>query len=53
LLTFDGLRPCSGNITLTGTVRYGYQWTAAEAEAAALTGVRNVKDDVDKLVVTG
>ena len=35
-----------GNITLTGTVRYGYQRAAAEARAAALTGVRNVKDDI-------
>jgi len=27
-------------------VRYGYQRTAAEARVAALTGVRNVKDDL-------
>jgi osmotically-inducible protein OsmY len=37
----------NGNITLTGTVRYGYQRTAAEVRAAALTGVRNVKDDIE------
>jgi osmotically-inducible protein OsmY len=37
----------NGNIALTGTVRYGYQRTAAEATVAALTGVRNVKDDVE------
>jgi len=36
-----------GNITLGGTVRYGYQRTAAEARAAVLTGVRNVKDDIE------
>jgi osmotically-inducible protein OsmY len=37
----------TGNITLTGTVRYGYQRTAAEAAVALLTGVRNVKDDIE------
>jgi osmotically-inducible protein OsmY len=36
----------NGNITLTGTVRYGYERTAAEARVAALTGVRNIKDDI-------
>jgi osmotically-inducible protein OsmY len=36
-----------GNITLTGTVRYGYERAAAEARVAALTGVRNVKDDIE------
>jgi osmotically-inducible protein OsmY len=36
-----------GNITLTGTVNYGYQRAAAEARVAALTGVRNVKDDIE------
>lgn len=36
-----------GNVTLTGTVRYDYQRTAAEATVAALTGVRNVKDDIE------
>src|SRR5690242_12429091 len=37
----------NGNITLAGTVRYGYERTAAEATVAALTGVRNVKDDIE------
>jgi osmotically-inducible protein OsmY len=37
----------NGNITLAGTVRYGYQRTAAEATVAALTGARNVKDDIE------
>ena len=37
----------NGNITLSGTVRYGYERTAAEARVAALTGVRNVKDDIE------
>jgi osmotically-inducible protein OsmY len=36
-----------GNVTLTGTVRYGYERTSAEATVAALTGVRNVKDDIE------
>src|ERR1700722_3187307 len=30
----------NGNITLTGTVRYGYQRSAAETAVTALTGVR-------------
>jgi VCBS repeat-containing protein len=37
----------NGSITLTGTVSYGYQRIAAEATVAALTGVRNVKDDIE------
>jgi osmotically-inducible protein OsmY len=37
----------NGDITLTGTVSYGYQRTAAEATVGALTGVRNVKDDIE------
>jgi len=37
----------NGNVTLTGTVRYGYQRAAADATVANLTGVRNVKDDID------
>ena len=37
----------NGNITLTGTVRYGYQRTAAEERVAALTGVRNVRVDIE------
>jgi VCBS repeat-containing protein len=35
-----------GDITLTGTVHYGYQRTAAESRVSGLTGVRNVKDDI-------
>jgi osmotically-inducible protein OsmY len=44
----DGVEAAAhnGNITLAGTVRYGYQRTAAEARVAALTGVRNIKDDI-------
>ena len=37
----------NGNVTLTGTVRHGYQRAAADATVANLTGVRNVKDDID------
>ena len=37
----------NGVITLTGTVRYGYQRTAAQTAVATLTGVRNVRDDTD------
>jgi VCBS repeat-containing protein len=37
----------SGHITLTGTVRFDYQRTAAETAVAALTGVRNVKDRIE------
>jgi osmotically-inducible protein OsmY len=35
-----------GLITLTGTVRFGYQRTAAEMAVATLTGVRKVKDEI-------
>jgi osmotically-inducible protein OsmY len=35
-----------GNITLTGTVNYGTDRTAAELAVTYLTGVRNVKDDI-------
>ncbi|HEX3712653.1 MAG TPA: BON domain-containing protein [Trebonia sp.] len=37
----------NGNLTLTGTVSYGSQRTAAELSVAGLTGVRNVKDEID------
>ena len=37
----------NGNITLTGTVSCGYQRIAAEATVALLTGVRNVRDDIE------
>jgi osmotically-inducible protein OsmY len=36
-----------GNITLTGTVAYGTERSAAEAAVAGLTGVRNVFDEVE------
>jgi osmotically-inducible protein OsmY len=36
-----------GNLTLTGTVKYGTQRAAAELAVAALTGVRNVRDDIE------
>jgi osmotically-inducible protein OsmY len=36
-----------GNLTLTGTVKYGRQRDAAELAVAGLTGVRNVKDDIE------
>ena len=36
-----------GNLTLTGTVKYGRQCDAAELAIAGLTGVRNVKDDIE------
>ena len=37
----------NGNLTLDRTVSYGTERTAAEQAAAYLTGVRNVKDDID------
>ena len=36
-----------GNVTLTGTVKYGRQRQAAELAVTGLTGVRNVRDDID------
>ena len=36
-----------GNLTLTGTVKYGAQRAAAESAVAALTGVRNIRDDIE------
>ena len=36
-----------GNLWLTGTVSYGFQRDAAEMTVAGLTGVRNVKDDIE------
>jgi osmotically-inducible protein OsmY len=36
-----------GNLTLTGTVPYGSQRVAAEQAVAGLTGVRNVRDDIE------
>jgi osmotically-inducible protein OsmY len=37
----------NGNLTLTGTVSYGTERTAAEQAVRYLTGVRNIKDDID------
>jgi osmotically-inducible protein OsmY len=36
-----------GNVTLTGTVRYGSQRAAAESAVSELTGVRNIHDEID------
>jgi osmotically-inducible protein OsmY len=36
-----------GNVTLTGTVRYGAQRTAAEQAVTGLTGVRKVRDEIE------
>ncbi len=36
-----------GNLTLTGMVKYGRQRDAAERAVAGLTGVRNIRDDID------
>ena len=37
----------NGNVTLSGTVRYGSERAAAELAVAGLTGVRNVQDEID------
>ena len=36
-----------GNLTLTGLVKYGRQRDAAELAVAGLTGVRNIRNDID------
>ena len=36
-----------GNLTLTGMVTYNSERVAAERTVAGLTGVRNVRDDID------
>jgi osmotically-inducible protein OsmY len=36
-----------GNLTLTGTVGYGAERAAAELAVAGLTGVRNVRDEIE------
>ena len=36
----------NGNLTLTGAVSYGSEREAAEQTVAGLTGVRNIKDDI-------
>jgi osmotically-inducible protein OsmY len=45
----DGIEASAhdGNLTLTGTVKYGRQREAAELAVAGLTGVRNIRDDID------
>lgn len=45
----DGIEATAhdGNLKLTGTVSYGPQRTAAEVAVAGLTGVRNIKDDIE------
>jgi osmotically-inducible protein OsmY len=37
----------NGNVTLTGTVDYGTERTAAEQAVTYLTGVRNVRDEIE------
>jgi osmotically-inducible protein OsmY len=37
----------NGNLTLTGTVSYGAERTAAEDTVAGLTGVRYLSDDIE------
>ena len=37
----------NGDLTLTGTVSYGTERTAAEQAVTYLTGVRNVRDDIE------
>ena len=36
-----------GDLTLTGTVEYGAERAAAELAVAGLTGVRNVRDEIE------
>src|SRR5690348_16589661 len=45
----DGIEATAqdGNLTLTGTVKFGPQRSAAELAVAGLTGVRNVKDYIE------
>ena len=45
----DGVEAAAdnGNLTLTGTVSYGTQRTAAEQAVAGLTGVRNVINNIE------
>lgn len=45
----DGVEAAAknGNLTLTDTVKYAHQRTAAEQAVSRLTGVRNVKDEID------
>src|SRR5215468_223443 len=45
----DGVEAAArdGNLTLTGTAKFGAQRTAAELAVGGLTGVRNVRDDIE------
>ena len=45
----DGIEATAndGNVTLTGTVKYGPQRAAAEQAVAGLTGVRNIRNYID------
>jgi osmotically-inducible protein OsmY len=45
----DGIEATAqdGNLTLTGTAKYGVQRATAEAAVAGLTGVRNIKNYID------
>src|ERR1700687_6231871 len=45
----DGVEATAGdgNLTLTGTVSYGAERAAAELAGAGLTGIRNIKDDIE------
>jgi osmotically-inducible protein OsmY len=45
----DGIEATAskGNLRLIGTVRYGAERAAAERAVAGLTGVRNIKDEID------
>ncbi len=45
----DGIEATArdGNLTLTGTVTYGPQRAAAESAVAGLTGVRNIRNDIE------
>jgi osmotically-inducible protein OsmY len=36
-----------GNLTLTGTVKYGSERSAAERAVAGLIGLRNIRDDIE------
>jgi osmotically-inducible protein OsmY len=42
-----------GNVTLTGTVSFGSERAAAERAVAGLSGVRNVRDDIEISYGTG
>ena len=45
----DGIEATArdGNLTLTGTAKFGAQRTAAELAVGGLTGVRNIRNDIE------